>query len=307
MAVISTTHAVRNPRRDRLRRKVGDNVMAYAFMVLGIACFAMFSWWPMIRGIILSFQKFFAPAPAFYVGTQNYHQIFADPMFWPAIRNTFQFTGFALLFGYVVPFALAVMLNEMRHFKGYFRFLVYLPVMLPPLVSVLIWNFFYNTDNGLFDTILHGVGIPESQFTQAPTGVTAMVSMVLASTWANAGGATLLYMAGLATIPGELYEAAELDGASIWQRVRHVIIPQMRFIMLVLLLLQIIATMQTFIEPFEFTGFTDPQTITVVVLIYRYAFAVQDDLGLAAAMSVLLFIVLGIFAAIYLRVTRDRD
>jgi multiple sugar transport system permease protein len=120
------------------------------------------------------------------------------------------------------------------------------------------------------------------------------------------GGATIMYLAALQSIPGELYEAAELDGASVWRRIRHVTIPQLRFIMLVLLLLQIVATMQVFIEPYQLTGTTDPDTITVMVLVYRYAFAVNRDFGLAAAMSVLLFVVLAAFSAIYLRVTREQ-
>ena len=99
----------------------------------------------------------------------------------------------------------------------------------------------------------------------------------------------------------------ELDGASVWQRLRHVTLPQMRFIMLVLLLLQIIATMQVFIEPFLLTGTSSPDTVTVMVLIYRYAFTVNNDFGLAAAMSVLLFVVLGAFSALYLRLTRTAD
>jgi multiple sugar transport system permease protein len=92
----------------------------------------------------------------------------------------------------------------------------------------------------------------------------------------------------------------------VWRRIRHVTIPQLRFIMLVLLLLQIVATMQVFIEPYQLTGTTDPDTITVMVLVYRYAFAVNRDFGLAAAMSVLLFVVLAAFSAIYLRVTREQ-
>ena len=93
----------------------------------------------------------------------------------------------------------------------------------------------------------------------------------------------------------------------MWQRLRHVTLPQLRFIMLVLLLLQIIATMQVFIEPFLLTGTSSPDTVTVMVLIYRYAFTVNNDFGLAAAMSVLLFLVLGAFSALYLRLTRTAD
>nr|WP_246568909.1 sugar ABC transporter permease [Polymorphospora rubra] len=177
--------------------------------------------------------------------------------------------------------------------------------MLPPIVVVLLFKYFYDPGNGLFNTILNGVGLPGSQWTQSSS--TAMISLVLVSTWANLGGATLMYLAALQSIPGELYEAAELDGATIWQRLRHVTIPQLRFIMLVLLLMQIIATMQVFIEPFQLTGTTNPDTVTVMVLIYRYAFTVNNDFGLAAAMSVLLFVVLGAFSALYLRLTRTAE
>ncbi|GGK80857.1 carbohydrate ABC transporter permease [Mangrovihabitans endophyticus] len=304
MAVLTAAPA-RESRTARLRRRINDNLMAYAFMAAGIACFAFFSWYPLVKGVILSFQQDNFVIPPYWVGLENYRTLFDDPLFWTAWKNTLYFTVLALVFGYVLPFFLAVLLNEFRHFSGFFRVLVYLPVMLPPIVSVLLWRYFYDPGNGLFNTVLHGVGLPGSQWTQSSR--TAMISLVLVSTWANLGGATLMYLAALQGIPGDLYEAAELDGAGIWQRLRHVTFPQMRFIMLVLLLLQIIATMQVFIEPFALTGTSSPDTITVMVLIYRYAFTVNNDFGLAAAMSVLLFVVLGAFSALYLRLTRSGD
>jgi multiple sugar transport system permease protein len=292
-------------RTGRVRRRVADNLTAYAFLAAGILCFAYFSWYPLIRGIVLSFQQDNLITDPEWVGLTNYRHLFADPLFWTAWKNTAEFTGLALLLGYAVPFVIAVLLNELRHFKAFFRVTVYLPVMLPPIVSVILWQYFYDPGPGLFNTVLRGVHLPTSQWIESPR--TAMISLVLVSTWANMGGATLVYLAALQSIPGELFEAAELDGAGVWARLRAVTLPQMRFIMLVLLLLQIIATMQVFIEPFQLTGFTDPSTITVMTLIYRYAFAVNNDFGLAAAMSVLLFAVLGVFAACYLRLTREGD
>jgi multiple sugar transport system permease protein len=304
MAVL-TAAQVRDSRTARLRRKIADNLLAYAFMAAGILCFAFFSWYPLVKGVVLSFQQDNFVVPPYWVGLDNYRLLFADPLFWTAWKNTVVFTLLALVFGFAVPFFLSVLLNEFRHLKGLFRVLVYLPVMLPPVVSVLLWRYFYDPGNGLFNTILGGFGLPPSQWAQGSS--TAMISLVLLSTWANMGGATLMYLAALQGIPGDLYEAAELDGASIWQRLRYVTIPQMRFIMLVLLLLQIIATMQVFIEPFLLTGTSSPDTVTVMVLIYRYAFTVNNDFGLAAAMSVLLFLVLGAFSALYLRLTRTAD
>jgi multiple sugar transport system permease protein len=291
------------PRRRSLRRVVGDNLLAYAFLSVGIVCFALFSWYPLLRGILLSFQQVNFVTDPVWVGTDNFRALFDDPLFWTAWRNTIVFTGLALVFGYLVPLALAVLLNELRHLSGFFRLAVYLPVMLPPIVTVLLWQFFYDPGNGLFNSVLGGLGLPQSQWTQSSS--TAILSLVLVSTWSNLGGATLIYLAGLQSIPGELYEAAELDGAGLWQRLRHVTVPHLRFVMLVMLLLQIIATMQVFIEPYQLTGTTNPDTITIMVLIYRYAFTVNHDFGLAAAMSVLLFAVLGAFSALYLWLTRE--
>lgn len=303
MAVVSINR--HHASRSRLRRKITDNLLAYAFMIGGIACFAFFSWYPLVRGVVLSFQQVNFVTDPYWVGVDNFRNLFDDPLFWTAWKNTFYFTGLALVFGYGVPLAIAILLNELRHLKGFFRIAVYIPVMLPPIVGVLLFKYFYDPGNGLFNTVLRGVGLPESQWTQSPK--TAMLSLILVSTWANMGGAVLMYLAALQSIPGELYEAAEMDGASVWRRLVHITLPQLRFIMLVLLLLQIIATMQVFIEPFQLTGTSNPDTITVMVLIYRYAFTVNNDFGLAASMSVLLFVVLGTFSAIYLRLTRSAD
>ncbi len=308
MAAVTMTVAPARPRATRrawLRRRVSDTLTGYGFLAAGIVCFALFSWYPLVRGILLSFQQVNFVTDPEWVGLDNFRALVHDPLFFTAWRNTLEFTGLALVLGYAVPFATAVLLNELRHFKGFFRVAVYLPVMLPPIVAVLLWQYFYDPGNGLFNTVLRAVHLPASQWTQS--GSTAMLSLVLVSTWSNMGSGTIIYLAALQAIPGELYEAAEIDGASVWQRLRHVTIPQMRFILLVMLLLQIIATMQVFIEPFQLTGTTDPDTITVMVLIYRYAFTVNNDFGLAAAMSVLLFVVLGAFAAIYLRLTRTPD
>jgi multiple sugar transport system permease protein len=291
--------------RGLLPRRIADNLMAYAFLAAGILCFALFSWYPLVRGIELSFQQVnFVTSPD-WVGLENFRKVLSDPLFFTAWKNTIEFTGLALVLGYAVPFVLAMLLNELRHLHGFFRVAVYLPVMLPPIVSVLLWQYFYDPGNGLFNTVLRGAHLPTSQWTQSPH--TAMISLVLVSTWSNMGSATIIYLAGLQLIPGELYEAAELDGAGVWQRIRHVTIPQMRFVLLVMLLLQIIATMQVFIEPFQLTGTTDPDTITVMVLVYRYAFTVNNDFGMASAMSVMLFVVLAVFTALYLRLTRRAD
>jgi multiple sugar transport system permease protein len=294
----------RRPPRRRTR-KLGTNLTAYALLAGGVLCFALFSWYPTVRAFLLAFQHTNFVGASRWVGWANFHRLFGDPEFAAAWRNSFEFTGVALVLGFGVPFVMAVVLNELRHAKTLFRLLVYLPVMIPPVVVALLWKWFYDPGNGLFNEALHALHLPTSSWTNSTS--TAIISLVLVATWANLGGTTLIYLAALQNVPAELYEAAELDGANIFQRVRHVTIPQTRYVMLMLLLLQIVATMQEFTTPFIITG-GGPQdaTVTVLYLIYKYAF-VYFDYGAACALSIMLFIFLGIFSAIYLRLTRNTD
>ncbi|MFJ3582100.1 carbohydrate ABC transporter permease [Streptomyces sp. NPDC090127] len=293
----------RQPQRHR--RRIRENLTAYAFLGAGLICFVLFSWYPIVRGLLLGFQEVTFSQPATWVGWENYQRLFDDPLFATAWRNTGYFTLLALAFGFAAPFVTAVILNEFRHARGYLRMTVYLPVMLPPIVTMLLWRWFYDPGPGLFNSVLEILHLPAQQWLESEN--LAMVSLVLVSTWANMGTTTLIYLAALGSIPGELYEAAELDGASIRQRLWHVTIPQMRIILLITLLLQVIGTMQVFVEPFVLTGGgPNDATVTVLLLLYRYAF-VYNDFGMASAMSTVLFIVLGLFAAVYLRLTRSKD
>ncbi|WP_046497267.1 carbohydrate ABC transporter permease [Streptomyces odonnellii] len=286
-------------------RRLSHQARAYGFLIGGLICFALFSWYPAIRAVIIAFQKYTPGSAPEWVGTDNFTQVFHDPEFGAAWRNTLTFTLLALLIGFAVPFVMALVLNELRHARSFFRVVVYLPVMIPPVVSALLWKWFYDPGAGLANEALRFLHLPTSNWTNGAD--TALLSLVIVATWANMGGTVLIYLAALQGIPGELYEAAELDGANIWQRVRHVTIPQTRFIILMLMLLQIIATMQVFTEPFVITGGgPENSTVTILYLIYKYAF-LYNDFGGACALSVMLLIVLSLFSALYLRLTRTDD
>lgn len=171
------------------------------------------------------------------------------------------------------------------------------------MVTALLWKWFYDPGAGLANETLRFLHLPTSNWSNGTD--TALISLVIVATWANLGGTVLIYLAALQSIPGELYEAAELDGASLLQRVRYVTIPQTRFVILMLMLLQIIATMQVFTEPFVITGGgPESATVTVLYLIYKYAF-LYNDFGGACALSVMLLVLLGVFSALYLRLTRS--
>lgn len=291
------------PQGERRRRRLAEQAHAYAFLLGGLICFALFSWYPAIRAIVIAFQKYTPGQAPEWVGTANFTRVLHDPEFAAAWRNTLVFTLLALLIGFAIPFVLALVLNELRHAKAFFRVVVYLPVMIPPVVSALLWKWFYDPGAGLANEVLRALHLPTSNWTNGAD--TALVSLVVVATWANMGGTVLIYLAALQSIPGELYEAAELDGASLLQRIRHVTVPQTRFVILMLMLLQIIATMQVFTEPFVITGGgPENATVTVLYLIYKYAF-LYNDFGGACALSVMLLALLGLFSAVYLRLTRS--
>jgi multiple sugar transport system permease protein len=288
-------------------RKAKDNLTGYAFLIGAVLCFAFFAWYPMIRGVIMSFQRTRRGVTT-WVGWENYDRVLSDPSFLTAWKNTFYFTVLALVLGYAVPFFIAVLLNEFRHAKGYLRALVYLPVMLPPASALFLFKYYaYDpSDAGLFNAILKFLHLPTSQWMQSTT--MTMPAMVIASTWMNMGGAILIYLAALQNIPGELYEAAEVDGAGIWRRIVHVTIPQTRLILSLMAMLQIVATMQLFIEPLILAngaGAQDSAT-SVAYLIYQHGFF-QNDLNGAAALGVIMLVVLAGFSAVYVRLTSKQE
>jgi multiple sugar transport system permease protein len=294
--------------------KAQRNAAAWAFLIGAVLCFSFFSWYPIVREVIMSFQKPVYGGGSTWAGWSNYVRIFRDPTFWQAWRNTLEFTVLALVIGFAVPFVVAIVLNELRHARGYLRVLVYLPVMLPPASALVLFAYFYNPQYGLFDDVLRTLHLPASQWVLQPgTGFVsaAMISVVIASTWMNMGSATLIYLAALQNIPGELYEAAELEGAGILRRIRHVTIPQTRLILLLLLMLQVVATMQMFIESFVLTnggGGVGDNTLSVVMLIYQYAFAMSgaSNYNSASALGVVLMLVLAVFSGGFLWATRER-
>jgi multiple sugar transport system permease protein len=311
LTTVSPKKAQRRPpspgrkRSGGMSRSLSRNLTGHGFLIGAVICFVVFSWYPMVREFIIAGQHT-RRGTTTWVGLDNFRHILADPAFWTAWKNTVYYTALALVLGFAVPFFVAILLNEIRHARAYLRILVYLPVMLPPVASVLLFKYFYDPGYGLFNAILSALHLPTSAFLNSAS--TAMPSVVVASTWMNMGSATLVYLAALQGIPGELYEAAELDGAGLWKRIWHVTVPQTRLILSLMLLLQVIATMQVFTEPYLLTGGNGPEdsTMTVVYLMYQYAFHF-NNLGSAAALGVILLLVLVVFSAGYARLNRNQD
>jgi multiple sugar transport system permease protein len=293
----------------RVRARFGrDGLGTLAFLLPLLVVFGAFSWFPIVRAVVMSIQETNLVAEPTFVGLENFARVLADPLFATAVRNTAYFSFLALIIGFPIPIVLAVIMSEARRGKGLMSGLAYLPVVVPPVVSVLLWKqvFFNASPNGLFNTILGWIGLGPLPWLQNATS--AMPSIVIEATWAGAGATVIIYLAALLSVPPELYDAAEVDGASIRQKIWHVTLPQLRGVLFVTLILQLIATAQLFTEPFLFTGGGPANsTMSLLLLIYHYAFqnSLGGEYGMAAALSVMLAAFLGVFTAGYFWLTRS--
>lgn len=297
----------RRRRSDVLGWFRGDGPHTLVFLIPLLFSFILFSWKPIVDAAIMAFQQTNLVTPAKWVGLDNFAAVLQDPLLGTAVLNTLYFAILALLLGYPIPLVVAVLMSEVRRARGLFSALAYLPVVVPPVVSALLWKFFYDgSPNGVFNTILGWFGIEPLQWLSDQSA--AMPSIVLFATWSAAGGTIIVYLAALVGVAPELYDAAEVDGAGVWRKVWHVTMPQLRGVLLVTFILQIIGTAQAFIEPFLLTGGGPANsTTTVMMLIYRYAFqsSLGGDYGAATALSLMLAGVLAIFSIIYFRITKN--
>lgn len=295
------------PRRTPLTWVRGGGLSTLLFLLPMLVIFGVFSWWPIVRSVVMSFQHTNLVSAPTWVGWDNFVQVVNDPLFWTAVGNTAWFALLALLLGYPIPLVAAVLMSEVKRARGLYSALAYLPVVVPPVVAVLLWKFFYDArPDGVFNTILGWVGIPPQPWIQS--AVQAMPSLVVEATWAAAGGTIIIYLAAITGVAPELYDAAEVDGASFWRKVWHVTLPQLRSVLLITLILQIIGTAQVFLEPFLFTGGGPvDSTVTILLLIYRYAFqnSLGGDYGAATALSLMLAAFLAVLSLVYFRLTKS--
>jgi multiple sugar transport system permease protein len=292
-------------RRDPVTWVQRGGLSSILFALPLLIIFGVFSWWPILRSIVMSFQKTNLVGTPTWVGWKNFDYVLTDPDLPTAILNTLYFALLALIFGYPIPLVTAVLMSSVRRRKGLFSVLAYLPVVVPPVVAVLLWKFFYDgAADGVFNTILGYVGLGPYAWLSSPS--LAMPSLVVEATWAAAGGTVIIYLAALLSVPDELYDAAEVDGAGIWRRVWHVSMPQLRGVLLITFILQIIGTVQVFLEPYLFTGGGPANaTLTILLMIYDYAFgrSLGGNYGAATALSVMLAAFLAVLSLVYFKLT----
>lgn len=302
---------------EPLQRLVGVKRMAYFFLLPNLLIFGVFILFPMLLNFYYAFTGGTAlfPRERPLVGAENFATLFdcgnfldpntcAEDRFWRGVYNT----GFFILFqvGGTVVFALltALALNRKIRFRGFFRSVYFYPVLLSPVVVALVWKWILQRD-GLLNALLVGLGGEPVSFLLS--GSWAMFWAIVVSIWAHMGFYTLILLAGLQSIPREVYDAGSIDGAGTYRSFRHLTLPLLMPTMLVVLVLALIRAVQTFDEVFVLTGGgPGSATLLIVQYIYTTGFASQiQRFGLAAAASVVLGATLLVLTLLQLRLGRS--
>jgi len=278
---------------------------AYLFLAPGFIIFSVFTVGALIFAFWLTFREWSAIEPETpFVGLDNYRRMLDDEDFRRSIINTFYFTGASVPLTMTFGLLLAMLLNQPIVLRGLFRTLYYLPVVTPFVVSAILWKWLYNGDFGLLNYYLLKFNIIDDQLRWLSDQNLAMPSVIMMSVWGGVGFSMVVYLAGLQAIPAELYEAAEIDGAGIFARFRHVTLPLLSPTTLFLLVIGIIGSFQIFTQIFVMTqGGPVNRTTTMVYFIYEAAFKFRE-MGYASTLAFFLFAMLLGVTALQLRLFR---
>lgn len=286
----------------KTRRRLGkgkETLTAWLLMLPGILLFAFFVWEPMLESMRMSLYDTKNTELVKFVGFENFISVFGKADFTQALINTFSYTFWSLLIGFLLPMLLALLIGETVRGKGFFRTAAYLPNILPGLAVIILWSAFFSAEkSGVLNILLNKLGIaPKAYLSQSGYVIPILIFV---ATWKGAGATALIYMASMAGINPELYEAAALDGAGVFKRIRHIMLPAISKLGGTLLILQIISVFQIMYEPMVLThGGPDNASLSLMLLMWRYAFGGSMDFGKASAVAVIITLILLALTSIY--------
>jgi multiple sugar transport system permease protein len=282
----------------------------WLFLLPALALIGVFFVLPVIAGLLLSFTDFdlYAigdPSNARFVGLGNYQSVLANPDFWKALGNTFYFVIVGGPLSVLVSLAAALLVHSKRaKFPGFFRTVYFTPVVTTLVAVAIVFRYLDHPKYGLVNFALTHLGLPAVDWLGDPHF--AMPAIVILAVWKNFGYNMLIFLAGLANIPDELYEAAQLDGAGWWHRFRHVTLPGLGPTFVFVAIITMLGNFQIFSEPYVMTqGGPLKSTTTVVLMMYEEGFR-WWRMGVAASIAFILFVIMMIGTFIQMRFTRER-
>ncbi len=248
------------------------DIVSWLIMLPALFLFFVLVWKPIFTGFRLSFYQLKGYDPVEFVGIKNYIEVISNSTFLKTLKNTVSYVVWSLIIGYPMPIILAIMINEMVHIKSFFKFTVYFPAMVPSVAASLLWYFLYLPgDGGVFNMLLAKIGVEGSQWLQNASLTIPLI--VISMTWRGMGGTSIFYLASLQSVNNELYEAATIDGANLWQKTKNITLPHISGFALLQFVNQIVGIFQIMNEPMAMTdGGPNDASVSLNLLGYRYAF-----------------------------------
>lgn len=274
------------------------NWAPYAFLAPATVILGLFFFWPLAQALHMSFTNATLLGTPQWVGLANYQKLLADPVFWKALLNTFLY-----LVGVVPPLVLgslvlAILVNNKLRGITFFRAAYYLPVVVSLVVAAIAWRWLY-AEKGVLNSGLEAIGLPGVGWLTDPR--VALWAVMAVTVWKGLGYYMVIYLAGLQTIPEEMYEAGRLDGASVWQLHRFITLPMVVPSIALVAIISSISAFKIFTEVFVMTnGGPLNSTATLVFYLYEEAF-VNGQFGYACAAGWVLFVVVLLFSILNLR------
>lgn len=274
----------------------------YMFLVPAFIIFILFLWVPIAKGLVYSFYHVDFVKGNTFVGMENYARALSDPDVLTAIKNTLYYMGLCIVMGFWVPIAFAIGISELRRFGGFVRVAAYLPFVVPGVVLYGLWRWLYDSV-GPINGLLGKIGIEPISFLTDTNW--SMISLVFMETWQQFGSGMLIYLAAVLSIPRDWYEAAEIDGAGVWARIRHITLPSLRSLIILMFILQVIGTSQGYQSQMALLdGGPNNATLTYALLMVKYAFT-RLDYGTATALGMMMFLVLGGLGVLQFKLNKE--
>ena len=287
-------------RPHTMKNKSGlrNDIDGWILMLPMVVVLYLMIWRPTVMGAVWSLFKMRGYTPTEFIGLQNFIEVIQDTQFIPTLWNTVEYVFWSLVIGFLPPVVVALMVNEMVHFKNGFKITLYLPAVIPGIAAMLMWYYIYYPDqSGLLNMFLGKLGL--EPYSWLNDGRFTILYIVIAMTWSGFPATMLLYYASVQSVSTELYEAALIDGAGIWKRVWYVTRPQLSGILLLNFVRQIISVFQVMEQPLAMTGGgPNGASISLGYQLYRYGF-VSGRAGHAMALGVIVFLILVVFTCFY--------
>lgn len=288
--------------KGKKRRGINEQQnIAYLFILVPVSLLLIFGIFPILMALYFSFTDYNIIEPANWIGFANFHKIFQDEFFFVSLRNTLVYTFLYVPLGLIVALGTAILLNKKVKVTNLFRTFFYLPVLCSTVATATIWYWLLNPQYGLLNQLLRLIGIDGPAWLYSSNW--AMTAIVIMSVWMTFGGNMMIFLAGLQGINPALYEAADIEGASSWQKFRHITWPQLSKTTFLVTTQLIIGAFQVFDQAYMLTkDGPGNSTITLVYYIYNKGFG-GLEMGYASALSFILFLIIFVFSLVNMKLT----